>query len=147
MGEYIKPWDDKYKSTVSQSWDREKITIKRYGKEINLYDYIQSNKGDSEIEECLKKYGTLEPIQINNKEVYGEIKEAITLESSLNLEIKLKEIYNNLPAEIKEKFGNNYYNFKDNGLQYFENLVKQENKPETTPETTPEPTPEKGDNK
>lgn len=122
---YKVAWDENYKGSQGQKFDRKTITIKRYGKEVNLYDLIQENKGDSDIEECLKKYGTLQPITLNIPETYGEIKETLTLADSLNLDIKLKEIYDSLPTEVKDEFGNNFYNFKDNGLEYFEKGMKK----------------------
>ena len=135
MGKFVKQWDDNYKSTIEQNWDREKITIKRNGKNINLYDMIQENKGDSDIYECLQKYGTLQPITLDYPGFYAEFEQTMTIKDSLELQNKIQDLFDGLPKEERAKFNNSVHQFKDQGLEYYKKLIMEKKYAEINQQT------------
>ena len=42
---------------MAQDFNKEEITVTKAGKEINVYNFIQENREDTEIYPTLEKYG------------------------------------------------------------------------------------------
>lgn len=126
----IKPFcENKERSNkYAQNYDRKKIMITKAGKTYNLYDSIQAAREDTEIYPTLEKYGNLETMgdKKNTQMIYADISEALDLRGLYNQDLKLKEIFENLPAKERNQFGNDFYNFKENGLQVYEKKATEE---------------------
>ena len=110
----------------AQKYDRKKIMITKGGKTYNLYDSIQAAREDTEIYPTLEKYGSLQCMERTGKQIYADVSEALDLQGMYNQDLKLREIFDNLPAEERRAFNNDYYNFRENGLSYYEQKAKEE---------------------
>lgn len=110
----------------AQKYDRKKIMITKGGKTYNLYDSIQAAREDTEIYPTLEKYGSLQCMERTGKQIYADVSEALDLQGMYNQDLKLREIFDNLPSQERRIFGNDYYNFRENGLAYYEQKAKEE---------------------
>lgn len=120
---------------VKQKFNQ-KITFKKYGKEICIHDFIQEDKDAVDIYTNLEIYGSVKPVKVNVTEIVQDLTGAHDLRSLEEQRKKIIEIWENLPLKEREKFNNNVSNFIDNGYDYFLNLEKQiiEKQKETTQE-------------
>lgn len=110
------------------SLDRKKIFITKGGKTYNLYDYIQENREDTEIYPTLEKYGNIDRMQkeTNPKMIYADVSNALDLRGMFEQDKKLQTIFENLPSNERNIFNNDFYQFRENGLQYYEAKAKAE---------------------
>ena len=116
----------------------------KYGKEERVQDYINANKTDTEIYECLEKYGCLKPLEMDYEGTYGDFLEMIDLRGSLEKAKKADEMWRLVPAEIKKEFNNDIHEFTDRGMEWVQNKIKQEKAAQEQPAPAPaaEPTQE-----
>lgn len=122
---YSKPVD------VERKFDREKITITKAGKVINMHDYIQANNVDCNIYETLRKYNMSDTFENANmflrrkdgaQALYGDFL-ALQNKDMRELEDQIKYadyLFDQLPNEIKQKFNNDKYKFMKEGQAYLE---------------------------
>lgn len=113
----------------------------KYGKEERVQDYIEANKTDTEIYECLEKYGCLKPLEMNYEGTYADFTEMNDLRSSLEKMKKANEMWAQVPADIKKQFNNDIHEFVDRGMEWVEGEIKkaQQSVSEPTPTKTTEP--------
>lgn len=120
-----------------ETYDKENTTIRREGKDINLYDYIQDSREDTEIYPTLEKYGSVKPIELNAELVYGDMGHIKNLRDLKEAENASLELWNALPLQVRNEFENNRYNFMKNGEKWLKQkieLAKQQQTPTTTEE-------------
>lgn len=124
------------------SYDPEKIFIHKAGKDINVYDMIQEASEDTDIYKTLEKYGTIDSMYKYDKAVYGEFEELMSLTDVLEINRKANQLWEQLPAGVREQFHNNPEELIKNGETWLKNeLAKNQPQPE------PEPIkPSEGDN-
>lgn len=105
-----------------QTFDKEKITITKAGKTYNVFDAIQAANIDTDIYEVIKKYHINESEAVNlmlerggEQGVYGDI---VALQEKIKdigdvqqIAQQAKEMFEQLPAEIKTKYGNDLEQF------------------------------------
>jgi len=109
----------------------------KYGKEERVQDYINANKTDTEIYECLEKYGCLKPLEMNYEGTYADFSEMLDLRSSLEKMNKANEIWRQVPAEIKKEFNNDIHEFTDRGMEWVAKKIEAERaKTQPAPEVT-----------
>lgn len=113
----------------------------KYGKEERVQDYIEANKTDTEIYECLEKYGCLKPLEMNYEGTYSDFTEMNDLRSSLEKMKKANEMWAQIPADIKKQFNNDIHEFVDRGMEWVQSEIKKAQQPvsEPAPTTTTEP--------
>lgn len=108
-------WGDRERK--SQNYDKEKITLTKAGKTYNVYDYIQAANVDTDIYEVMKKYHCMESEAVKIMEEKGGEKGIFLDIRALQGKIQdigdvqkvaqeAQEMFENLPAEIKSKYGN-----------------------------------------
>ena len=114
----------------------------KYGKTEKVQDYIEANKTDTEIYECLEKYGCLKPLEMDYQGTYGDFTELNDLRGSLERMQKANEMWRQVPAEIKKEFNNDIHEFTDRGMEWVSNKIKQET---ATAQTTTEVAEPKGE--
>lgn len=130
-----------WRERKQQHFDKDKITLKKAGKEFNVYQYIQENREDTEVIPTLEKYGCIDRMILNKEEMYQDFtnfKDLRTLNDQIR---KADEMFNNLPIEIKQKFGNNKSMFMAEGEKWLAEEIKKEqekNKPVVTETTSNE---------
>lgn len=128
--EIIKPYDEERQKKLSkesaQNFDKTKIEITKAGKTYNVYDSIQAQREDTEIYPTLEKYGNLEKMERPANENLKTISEIMTIGDLMIQDRKLQEFFEDLPSKERNKFDNNFYLFKKNGLSYYQKLAKEE---------------------
>ena len=117
------PFDKIERTDYQQEFDRTKITYMKCGKEINVYDEIQANREDTEIIPTLRKYGNLKPMEVDYQAMYGEFQN-MDLRDVFELRDRAKEMYDNLPAEIKAQFNDDPKEFAEKAPQWLEEKIK-----------------------
>ena len=125
---------------AGEEFDKENTTILRAGKKVNLWQMIQDANVDCEIYPTLEKYGSLKPIETNYELLYGDLGEINGLRDLKDKEIRAKNMWDNLPIEIRNEFGNNRYTFMQEGEQWLKNKLD-----EIANATMPAPTIEEGE--
>lgn len=116
---------------MAQEFDKEKITFKRAGKEINIYDFIQASREDTEIIPTLEKYGSIEVMKINKQnaeEMYQDLTEVQSLggyRGMLDYQQKAKELFYQLPSDVRKEFNNDHRQFAENGRNYLNKKINE----------------------
>ena len=103
-------FEPEYKEIINKNGKKE---LKETGK-INVYEKIQEAREGTAIEELTKKY----LVKINDMDL-TKLDEAVTdltnmptnLIETMNVINKAREIYDNSPAELRNKFNNNFTEF------------------------------------
>lgn len=114
---------------MAQSFDKEKITMKRAIGEVNVYDFIQEGREDTEIYPTLEKYGSIDVMKINRgKEEqlfqdFTDIQELDGYRGVLDYQKKAKEMFYSLPLEVRKEFNNDINKFTQNGHEYLKNKI------------------------
>lgn len=123
---------------IAQSFDKEKITVKRKGKEINVYDWAQSTKGQNDFYETLDAYNgdfnlTVKQLSEYGQRIEPELLGIKSLEDISELSKQANNLWTGLPLEIRQQFGNSKDNFVKNGLnwikaknQEYQNILQKE---------------------
>lgn len=111
----------------------------KYGKTEKVQDYIEANKTDTEIYECLEKYGCLKPLEMDYEGMYNDFSEMADLRGSLDKMHKANEMWKQVPAEIKKEFNNDMHEFTDKGMEWLSKKLQQETQPAPAPEAPAEP--------
>lgn len=103
-------YEPEYKEVLNKNGKKE---LKEVGK-INVYEKIQEARAGSALDEITKKY----LIKINDMDL-TKLEEAVTdltnvptnLIETMNVINNAKEIYESAPAELKNRFNNNFTEF------------------------------------
>lgn len=123
---------------IAQSFDKEKITVRRKGKEINVYDWAQSTKGQNDFYKTLDAYNgdfnlTVKQLSEYGQKIEPELLGIKSLEDISELSKQANNLWTGLPLEIRQQFRNSKDNFIKNGLnwiktknQEYQNLLKKE---------------------
>lgn len=123
-----------------QTFDPAKNVINKKGQKINLYDFIQENREDTEIYPTLEKYGCIDKIIVDKPKIYAEFKELMNLRDIHEQERKANNLWESLPFDIRKEFGNDRLNFMQNGKQWLEGKIKAELKTAEANKLTIKPT-------
>lgn len=105
----------------------------KYGKEEKVQDYIEANKTDTEIYECLEKYGCLKPLEMDYEGRYDDFTAMNDLRSSLDKKIAAENMWKQIPAEIKKQFNNDMHEFVDRGAEWLKKEIAKTIAPVETP--------------
>lgn len=115
----------KERKRAQQEFDREKITMKRAGQEINVYDFIQAGREDTEIYPVLEKYGCIEKIKRTDEELYADITAIQKLDGLRGMVVQqraAKEMFEQLPLDIRKEFNNSLNEFSIKAPEYLQKL-------------------------
>ena len=128
-----------------QAFDREVIHIIKCGQKINVYDSIQAASEDTDIYETLEKYGSIESMQkYNGEEIKQDFDDYMSLQDLQERTNKPNNMWEKLPAGVREKFHNNIFEFLQKAPKWLDeeaNKIKNAIKTPTTPQPTePQPT-------
>lgn len=109
-----------------QHFDKEKITLKKAGKEFNVYDKIQENSEDTEIYEVLEKYGCIDKIILNKTDVYADFTNFKDLRGLKEQQIAANNMFYSLPLEVRQKFNNDKNIFVKDGEKWLKEEIAAE---------------------
>lgn len=110
----------------AQTFDPEKNVIEKKGQKINLYDFIQENREDTEIYPTLEKYGCLDKIIVDKPRIFADFQELMGLRDMHDQERKAQTLWENLPIEVRKEFANDRLNFLQNGEKWLKDQIKAE---------------------
>lgn len=128
MTKFLKPFEvdtEEHSNKFTQTFDL-KETVERAGKTYVRYDEIQANREDTEIYPTLEKYGNIQVMERPANEKYIDMSNALDLRNLYEQEIKLKEMFENLPLKERREFNMNFYEWKQRGLEYYEKKAENE---------------------
>lgn len=110
---------------MQQTFDKDSITMKRAGQEVNVYDFIQANREDTELYEVLEKYGCIDKIKKTDEALYADITEIQKLDGLRGMVEKQKQakmMFEQLPIEVRKEFNNSLNEFSIKAPQYLQKL-------------------------
>lgn len=113
------------RTRMQQTFDKNSITMKRAGQEINVYDFIQANREDTEIYEVLEKYGCIDKIKKTDEALYADITEIQKLDGLRGMVEKQKQakmMFDQLPIEVRKEFNNSLNEFSLKAPAYLQKL-------------------------
>lgn len=113
------------RTRMQQTFDKATITMKRAGQEINVYDFIQANREDTEIYEVLEKYGCIDKIKKTDEALYADITEIQKLDGLRGMVEKQKQakaMFEQLPIEVRKEFNNSLNEFSLKAPAYMQKL-------------------------
>lgn len=131
MGKFLTQFSgsptDQKKGIGCQKWDNN-VTFTMKGKKIVIRDYVQENADGTDFYKNLENFGNLETtiefMSKNRAELVQDFKEAISLRNLEDQRLKLLNIWERLPAEIRATFDNDFSNFMTNGAAFFDEQAK-----------------------
>lgn len=117
--------EDRTSMAGAQEFDPENIFIEKNGEKINVYQMIQENREDTEIEPTLKKYGCLTPMELKTEQVYADLRNIKTnMRDILSQQQEAENLWNKLPRDVRENFGNSKRNFLENGETWLKTKIE-----------------------
>lgn len=111
-----------------QTFDPEKNVINKKGQMINLYDFIQENREDTEIYPTLEKYGCLDKIVVDKPKIYADFQELMGLRDMHDQERTAQKLWESLPIDIRKEFGNDRLNFMQHGEKWLRGKIEADAK-------------------
>lgn len=115
------------RTRMQQAFDKEKITVTKAGKEYNVYNFIQEGREDTEIYPTLEKYGCIDRMILNEKEVYEDMRNMGNLRNRLDQIKEADNIWKNLPLEVRQEFGHSKREFVEKGEKWIKAKIDAEN--------------------
>lgn len=126
-----------------QMWDND-ITFEMKGKKIVIRNYVQENAEGTDFYENLENFGNLETtiefMSKNRAELVHDFNEAISLRNLEDQRNELLKIWEQLPAEIRASFNNDFSIFMTNGASFFDaqaKIIKEQENENLERETQP----------
>lgn len=116
---------------MAQDFDKEKITMKRAFGEVNVYDFIQEGREDTEIYPTLEKYGSIDRMKKDlteeqQKALYNDftvIQEMGDYRGVKDYQNKAKQMFYELPLEVRKEFENDINKFTKDGAKWLKNKI------------------------
>lgn len=115
-----------WRTRKQQTFDKNSIVLHKKGKTFNVYDWIQENREDTEIEPTLKKYGCIPQEMLNKQGIYDDFTVYGDLRGVQEQMKKAKEMFYSLPLETRLNFNNNIDTFVKEGKNYVKGLIDAE---------------------
>lgn len=126
-------------------YDQDEYFVKK-GKKIFIKEFTKLANEDCEIYPTLEKYGLTTPEQLpekmfDNQAFVGDLEDFKDLRTSLDRQIKAKQMWENLPLSIRDKFGHDINRFVDESPKFLEELkskIQEQQAPKIVNETPKE---------
>jgi hypothetical protein len=121
----------KLRVKVVQNFDKEKIMVKKACGEFNVYDMIQEGLPDTEIYTVLEKYNCTvdeakERMKGNLQKLQGVFDMNKSFVDTMQEKINAENAFNDLPLDVRDKFGNSLERFLKEGRKYVEEEIKKD---------------------
>lgn len=102
--------------------------IKRAGQELNVRDWIDSGREDTELYKTLEKYGCIDRMIVDKEQVFGDLSQIKGLRDSIEQVKEADNLWNSLPLEFRKEFLNDKTEFMRNGMDYLKKKIEAEKK-------------------
>lgn len=113
----------KRRKRMSQSFDKDNITLTKAGKTFNVYDKIQEGREDTEIYPTLEKYGCIDRMMLDHQGIYDDFTRYGTLRDLKEQQKMAEQMFYDLPIETRQVFNNDINQFMKDGQKYVKKLV------------------------
>lgn len=122
-----------WRERKAMTFDKDKIFVERQGKKINVNDWIQEGREDTEIYPTLEKYNCAPSIasakavmgKTQAEDMYGEIQTINGLRGAIEQAEAAKKMWENLPLDIRAQFGHNAKEFAAKGETWLKNKIEK----------------------
>lgn len=131
----IKDWIANRKKPEPQEFGNPKI--KRAGQILDVREWIDSGREDTELYVTLEKYGCIDRMIVDKEQVYGDITQIMDLKDSMEQIKQADELWESLPLDFRKQFLNDKTEFMRNGLDYLKNQIDAEKANKPIEPTTP----------
>lgn len=98
-------------------------TIKRAGQILNVREWIDSAREDTELYKTLEKYGCIDRMLINVEDVYGDMTQIMDLRDSLEQIRQADKLWETLPLDFRKEFLNDKKEFMRSGMDYLKKKI------------------------
>lgn len=139
----ISDWIANRKKPAPQKFGNPKI--KRGGQILDVRQWIDSAREDTELYKTLEKYGCIDRMLVNVNEVYGDMTEIMDLRGSLEQIKRANELWESLPLDFRKEFLNDKTIFIRDGLEIMKKKINAKEKAVEQPAPTDTPTETKGE--
>ena len=120
----FKKWLETRKKPAPQKFGNPKI--KRAGQILDVRDWIDSAREDTELYKTLEKYGCIDRMIVDNEQVFGDLTKIMDLRDSLEQIKQANELWETLPLDFRKEFLNDKNEFMRNGLSVLEKKIADE---------------------
>lgn len=117
--------------------------IIRAGQELDVREWIDEAREDTELYKVLEKYGCIDRMIVDKESVFADMTNIMDLRDSLEQMKQADKLWNSLPLEFRKEFLNDKTEFIKNGMTVLKNKIDAEKaaltetvKTETTTKTT-----------
>lgn len=110
---------------TQMTFDRATTTLKIKEKEINMADWINEGRTDTEIYEVLEKYGCIDKIKRTDEELFADVTAIQALDGMRGIvehKAKAENMFNMLPLEVRKEFSNDLNKFTKEAPEYLKKL-------------------------
>lgn len=114
--------------------------IKMAGKILDVRDWIDAGREDTEIYATLEKYGCIDRLMMNTEQVFADMTNIMDLRNSMEQMKQADALWDSLPLEFKKEFLNNKKDFMERGLDVLKKKIDAEKEKTPAPETKTEQT-------
>lgn len=122
----INNWIKNRKKPEPQEFGNPKLI--RAGQELDVREWIDAGREDTELYETLEKYGCIDRMIVDKEQVFGDLSEIMDLRSSIDQINKAEELWERLPLDFKKEFLNDKNEFIRNGMEILKKKIDTETK-------------------
>lgn len=123
------------KKPAPQKFGNPKII--RAGQEIDVRQWIDSGREDTELYVTLEKYGCIDRMIVNKEQVFGDMTQIMGLRDSIEQIKQADQLWERLPLDFRKKFLNDKNIFMREGLETLKKEITAENEKPAPIEQTP----------
>lgn len=120
----INEWIENHEKPKPQEFGNPKII--RAGQELDVREWIDTGREDTELYETLEKYGSIERIVINKEQVFGDLTKVMDLRDSIEQMKQADNLWNSLPLDFRKEFLNDKNEFIRNGMEVLKKKIDAE---------------------
>lgn len=120
----INKWIQERKKPEAQKFGNPKII--RAGKELDVREWIDAGREDTELYETLNKYGCIDRMIVDKEQVFGDLTSIMSLRDSMDQMKEANNLWNSLPLDFRKEFLNDKTEFMRNGMDYLKKKIEKE---------------------
>lgn len=100
--------------------------IIRAGQKLDVREWIDTAREDTELYKVLEKYGCIDRMIVNKETVFADLTKVMGLRDSLEQMKQADKLWNDLPLEFRKEFLNDKNEFIKNGMTVLKNKIENE---------------------
>lgn len=120
----IDEWIENREKPEPQKFGNPKIM--RAGKELDVREWIDAGREDTELYPTLEKYGCIDRMIVNKEQVFGDLTSIMGLRDSIEQMKQANQLWESLPLDFRKEFLNDKNEFMRNGMNYLKKKIDAE---------------------